>query len=91
MDNHSGSEIVNIGVGEDVSIGELAECIRDVVGYTGDIVYDTSKPDGTPRKLLDVSKIHALGWKAQISLRDGLADTYRWYREQLDAGVLQRA
>ncbi len=73
--------IVNVGVGDDLSIAELAALIRDVVGYEGEIVYDTSKPDGTPRKLLDVSRLHATGWKAQIGLREGIERTYRWFLE----------
>jgi len=81
MQNYDGEEIINVGVGEDVSIRELAELIRDVVGYEGEIVFDTTKPDGTPRKLLDVSRLHALGWRARISLREGLGQTYRWYLE----------
>lgn len=81
INNYSGSEIVNIGVGDDIEIRELADKIRKLVGYEGDIVYDSSKPDGTPRKLVDVTKINGLGWKAQISLDDGLAATYEWFKE----------
>ncbi|MHB8860739.1 MAG: GDP-L-fucose synthase family protein [Minisyncoccota bacterium] len=80
MNTYSGSDIVNIGTGEDLSIKEVAERIRGIVGYTGTIVWDTSKPDGTPRKLLDVSKLHALGWHHGISLDEGLKTTYAWYR-----------
>ncbi len=69
-------DLVNIGTGEDVTIGELARTIMEVVGYRGEIVFDTSKPDGTPRKLLDVSRAAALGWKARISLREGIARAY---------------
>jgi len=72
--------ILNVGVGEDVSIRELAETVREVVGYTGRLAFDASKPDGTPRKLLDVSRLHALGWRAKIPLRRGIEDTYGWYR-----------
>ena len=72
---------LNVGVGEDVSIRELAELIGQVVGYRGDIVLDASKPDGTPRKLLDVGKLRQLGWQARIGLREGIEDTYRWYRK----------
>lgn len=79
MRRHEGSDIVNVGVGEDISIRELAETIRDVVGYTGELVFDSTKPDGTPRKLLDVSRMNALGWKASIGLRDGIEQTYEWY------------
>lgn len=83
MNEYDESEIVNIGTGEDVSIKELAEMIQNVVGYTGEITWDTSKPDGTPRKLLDVSKLHRLGWKHSIELSDGIRDTYRWYQNTL--------
>jgi GDP-L-fucose synthase len=79
MHHYSGGEIVNIGVGQDISVGELAELVREVVGYGGEIAYDTSKPDGTPRKLLDVSKLSSLGWKARTSLREGIERTYHWY------------
>jgi GDP-L-fucose synthase len=77
--NHDSPEPVNVGVGDDVSIRELAELVRDVVGFEGEIVFDTSKPDGTPRKLLDVSRLHALGWRARTSLRDGVASAYAWF------------
>lgn len=87
MDNYSGSEIVNIGVGEDVSIRELAELVRDVVGYEGGIVHDASKPDGAPRKLLDVSRLRGLGWEAGIPLRKGVEETYRWYVEHSGMGA----
>lgn len=74
---------INIGVGSDVSIRDLAEVIAHVVGYRGDTVWDTSKPDGTPRKLLDITRLSELGWAPQIGLRDGIAATYRWYLENL--------
>ena len=80
---YDGEDIVNIGVGEDISIAELAEIVRRVVGFEGRIDYDTSKPDGTPRKLVDVSRIHGLGWKARIGLEEGIRDTYAWFLEQL--------
>ncbi|MGY1736607.1 GDP-L-fucose synthase family protein [Geodermatophilus sp. SYSU D00684] len=73
---------VNVGVGEDLSIRDLAELVADVVGYRGEIVFDPTKPDGTPRKLLDVSTIRALGWQPLIPLREGVAETYRWFRQQ---------
>jgi GDP-L-fucose synthase len=79
MNNYSDSEIVNIGVGEDLPIGDLAEKIKEVVGFTGEIQFDTTKPDGTPRKLVDVTKLHSLGWKATTSLEDGLKNTYQWF------------
>jgi GDP-L-fucose synthase len=81
MQHYDQPEIVNVGVGEDVSIRELAELICEVVGYDGELAWDTSKPDGTPRKLLDVSRLHSLGWKAQIPLRQGIELTYSWFRE----------
>ncbi|MFL6642484.1 MAG: GDP-L-fucose synthase family protein [Paraburkholderia graminis] len=79
MQRYDGDEPVNVGVGEDVSILELAQMIREVVGYRGAIVHDLSKPDGTPRKLLDVTRLQALGWKASISLGAGLRSTYSWF------------
>ena len=87
MRNYDDPEIINVGVGEDISIKGLAELIAEVVGYQGEIVFDRSKPDGTPRKLLDVSRINALGWKASIALRDGLESAYRWYLEHQPAAL----
>ncbi|MGH8892614.1 MAG: GDP-L-fucose synthase family protein, partial [Actinomycetes bacterium] len=72
---------INVGVGSDITIRDLARVVAETVGYEGAITFDTSKPDGTPRKLLDVGKITALGWKPQISLRKGISATYRWYVE----------
>jgi GDP-L-fucose synthase len=77
------TDLLNVGVGQDLSIRELAELVREVVGYRGDIVFDTTRPDGTPRKLLDVSRLAGLGWQARIPLREGIAATYDWYKEQL--------
>jgi GDP-L-fucose synthase len=82
METHDGSEIVNIGTGTDVTIRELAETIKKVVGYDGEIVFDASKPDGTPRKLLDVSRLKAAGWEHKTSLREGIGLTYEWYVRQ---------
>ena len=79
METYDGSEIVNIGTGEDLEIRELAEMVRDVVEYRGTTRWDASKPDGTPRKLLDVSRLHALGWRHSIGLRDGIERTYADY------------
>lgn len=79
MKSYDGSDIVNVGTGEDISIKELAELISKTVGYKGTINWDTSKPDGTPRKLLDVSRLHSLGWKHKTSLQDGIKDTNNWY------------
>jgi Nucleoside-diphosphate-sugar epimerases len=81
MNHYDGSEIINIGVGEDVTILELANIIKEEVEYDGTIVFDTTKPDGTPQKLLDVSKIHQLGWKAKTPLREGIRKTIQWYLE----------
>ncbi|EPZ37942.1 hypothetical protein C289_1999 [Anoxybacillus ayderensis] len=83
MNNYEGNEFVNVGVGEDISIKELAEKIKDVVGYQGEITFDITKPDGTPRKLVDVSKINALGWKASISLEEGLQKAYQWFLDHV--------
>lgn len=79
MRNYDGEEHVNVGVGEDLSILELAHMVRDVVGYEGEIVHDLSKPDGTPRKLLDVDRLHGLGWSARIPLEEGIRGTYAWF------------
>ena len=80
LENYDSPEIINVGYGEDISIRELAELICDVVGFDGELAWDTTKPDGTPRKLLDVSKIRALGWKPAVPLRDGIVRTYDWFR-----------
>jgi GDP-L-fucose synthase len=82
MKNYDESEIINIGVGRDITIRELGELIRDIVGFEGSIEYDPSKPDGTPQKLLDVSRLTGLGWRPKISLRKGIEMTYRWYVEE---------
>jgi GDP-L-fucose synthase len=79
MQNYEREEIVNIGVGEDITIARLAEIVGEVAGYEGKIVYDSSKPDGTLRKLVDVSRINGLGWHAKIGLEDGVRSTYQWY------------
>lgn len=79
MLTYSGNDPVNIGLGEDHSIRELAEVVREIVGYNGNISYDTIKPDGTPQKLLDMSKLHSMGWKAQTPLKQGLMKAYDWY------------
>jgi GDP-L-fucose synthase len=79
MQNFDGDLPLNVGTGADVTIADLAALIAEVVGYGGRFVFDRSKPDGTPRKLLDVSRLTELGWRARIGLRDGIASTYRWY------------
>jgi GDP-L-fucose synthase len=83
MERYSAESHVNIGSGEDVSIAELARLIAEVVGFKGGVRYDESKPDGAPRKLLDVTKLRALGWRARIPLRPGLEDAYRWFLANL--------
>ena len=83
MAQYDGFEIVNVGWGQDCMIRELAEMIAEVVGYKGKLAWDPSKPDGTPRKLLDPTKLTKLGWQPKIPLREGLERTYRWYVDDL--------
>ncbi len=85
MRHYSDARPLNIGVGDDITIVELARLVARVVGFAGEIVHDTSKPDGTPRKLLDVSRLTALGWRASIPLENGIAEAYRWFVENLGA------
>ena len=82
MDNYNDSEIVNVGCGEDQTIRVLAETISEVVGYSGSLAFDSSRPDGTPQKILDISKIRVLGWTPKIPLKKGLVQVYQWYTEQ---------
>lgn len=82
MEQHSGEDIVNVGAGKDIPIAELATLVAAVVGYKGEIRWDQTKPDGTPRKLLDCRRMTALGWKPRVSLQEGIGSTYRWYVEQ---------
>jgi GDP-L-fucose synthase len=84
MANYSGESHVNVGVGEDLTIAELARTIGDIVGFEGELRFDASKPDGTPRKLVDTSLINGLGWTAATELREGLAQTYAWFLENQD-------
>jgi GDP-L-fucose synthase len=84
MVNYDDAEIVNVGTGTDLTIRELAEVISKIVGFQGRLVFDSSKPDGTPQKLLDVSRAHGLGWSARIPLREGIRQTYRWFIESND-------
>jgi GDP-L-fucose synthase len=81
LENYDSPDTINVGTGSDVTIRELAETVAEVVGWEGELKFDTSKPDGTPRKLLDVSRLTDLGWEPTIGLRDGIASTYRWYVE----------
>jgi GDP-L-fucose synthase len=83
LERYDSGDPINIGTGKDVSIRDLAALIADVVGYTGRLTFDPSRPDGTPRKLLDVDRVNALGWRAEIGLREGIASTYDWYRGSL--------
>jgi GDP-L-fucose synthase len=79
MGRYDGSDIINIGTGEDITIRELAEMVKEIVGYRGGIVWDSSKPDGTPKKQLDVSRLKALGWTPKVGLEEGIRTTYEWY------------
>jgi GDP-L-fucose synthase len=83
LDRYDAPGPINVGVGEDVTIRELAAIVADVVGYHGELVFDATKPDGTPRKLLDVGRIQALGFTPRIALSNGIASTYAWYVENL--------
>ena len=85
LENYDSPEIVNIGYGEDVTIRELAETICEIVDFKGELVFDSSKPDGTPRKLMDSTKLMGLGWKPGIPLRTGIQQTYDWYLRQKSA------
>ncbi|MCC7060803.1 MAG: NAD-dependent epimerase/dehydratase family protein, partial [Burkholderiaceae bacterium] len=86
MRGYAGDEPVNVGTGEDLPIRDLAERVRDVVAPELAIEWDASKPDGSPRKLLDVSKLQALGWRHRVAVADGIASTYRWYLDELAKG-----
>ncbi len=80
-------EFINIGVGKDITIGELTALIKEIVGFEGEIRKDLSKPDGTQQKLLDITKLSSLGWKAKTSLKDGIEQTYEWYQSQIKSRV----
>ncbi|NYZ25041.1 GDP-L-fucose synthase [Azospirillum sp. ROY-1-1-2] len=90
-ERYSGEEHVNVGTGVETSIRGLAELLAEVIGWRGEFRFDTSRPDGTPRKLMDVSRLTAMGWTAPTSLRDGFAQAYRWYVDHLDSGALRGA
>jgi GDP-L-fucose synthase len=90
LEHYDDPQTINVGTGEDVTIKEIAETVAEVVGYTGRLEWDPSKPDGTPRKLLDVSRLTNLGWKARIGLADGLRETYAWFCEHVDTADLRR-
>jgi len=94
MQNYDYSDIgefVNTGTGKDITIKELAELMSDIIGFNGDIEWDSSKPNGTPQKLLDVSRINSLGWKAKTSLRDGIQKTYEWYLNNVAPSILKNS
>lgn len=91
LDRYDEHDHINCGAGFDVTIRELAETVARVVGFEGDLVFDTDKPDGTPRKIMDSSRIRALGWKPEITFEEGIASTYRWYLANVAAGVADRA
>lgn len=91
MKNYESPDVINVGRGEDSTIRELAELVCDVVGFRGELKWDTTRPDGTPRKLLDVSKINKLGWRAKIGLREGVANTYEWFLENVAGKVLSHS
>ncbi len=82
LENYSGEQHVNIGTGKEISIKDLAEMVKEIVGFNGEIVWNSDMPDGTPRKLMDVSKLHNIGWKEKVSLRDGIRMEYEWYLSQ---------
>ena len=86
LENYDSPEIINVGCGEDISIRELAELICDIVGFNGNLVFDTTEPDGAPRKVLDVARVTNLGWRATIRLREGIAQTYAWFSKQYSTG-----
>lgn len=83
LESYSSDEPINIGIGEDITIRELATVVAEIVGYSGDIIWDSSKPNGTPRKVLDVSRIRSLGWEPKIDLKVGIQETYEWYLENV--------
>jgi GDP-L-fucose synthase len=89
LDQDAGGELINVGTGQDIEIRDFAQLIGEVVGYKGQIIFDNSKPDGTPQKLLDVSKIHAYGWQHRVSLEVGLRQTYDWFVRALENGEVR--
>ena len=82
IEHYDSPDMINVGFGEDVTIRELAELICEVVGFAGRLEFDAAKPDGTPRKLLDISRLRALGWKPRVALREGVRETYEWYQRE---------
>src|SRR5208283_3804228 len=90
MLNYNEPEIVNVGTGEDITIADLARLIQRTVGFDGELVFDSTKPDGTPRKLLDVSRLTNLGWRSSISLEQGIESTYQWFLQSIKTPELVR-
>ena len=90
LENYSGVQHVNIGTGKEVTIKQLAEIVKDTVGFAGDIVWNDSMPDGTPRKLTDVSKLHELGWQHKVELEEGVKLAYEWFCENIDIARKQK-
>ena len=84
MEHYSEATTINVGVGKDVTIKELVTIICDVVGFEGELEFDTSRPDGTPQKMLDIARLRSIGWTPNVELRDGLATTYAWFLENID-------
>jgi GDP-L-fucose synthase len=91
MEHYDSAEIVNVGVGEDITIGELAGIVKRVVGFEGRMTFDTTKPDGTPRKLLDVTRLAGLEWRAAIPLEQGIQSTYEWFLAHVESARLVSA
>jgi GDP-L-fucose synthase len=90
IENQFEESIYNVGTGNDLSIKKLAELVQRIVGHTGEIIWDSNKPDGTPRKLMDVSKLNSLGWKSRIGLEEGIRETYNWYCNNIDHLKLEK-
>ena len=84
MENYDGEEHINIGTGEEISIKDLAQFVKKIVDFDGELVFDNSMPDGTPKKLTDVSKLHNLGWKHKVKLNKGIELSYEWYKKNFD-------
>ncbi len=84
LENVLPEHLYNVGTGEDLTIKELALMIQKVIGHTGELIWDSSKPDGTPRKLMDISKMHSLGWKHKVELEEGIQKTYDWFLENIN-------
>ncbi len=91
MSHYSGNEPINIGVGQDRTIRELADLVKQVVGYQGELVFDTTKPDGVPQKLLDISALNVMGWNALTTLEEGVASAYEWYRDSAAAAPVKNS